>query len=82
MLGEFHDGFPRGVQELQRNRRLSILWLVLDLPHLFVRVDQFHLVLVDHPLIIRRKAEILGLLRLNSSSKEDLPVVFWWNPYS
>ena len=61
-LGEFHDRCPLHVQELQRNGRLSILWDLLDLPRLFVHADQLHLVLVDHPLIIRCKDESFWFL--------------------
>ena len=50
------------VQELQRNGSMSILWVVLELPRLFVHADQLHLVLVDHPLIICCKDESFWFL--------------------
>ena len=61
-LGELHDRFPGGVQELPRHRRVSILWVVLHPPHLLVHADQLNLVLVDHPFIISRKNEVLRFL--------------------
>ena len=64
VLGKLHDRFPSGDQKLQRNGRASIIWVVLDFPRLPVHADadQLHCVLVDHPLIIRRKDEIVGFL--------------------
>ena len=61
-LGELHDRCPLHVQKLQRNGRLSILGVVLDLPRLFVHADQLHLFFVDHPLIIRYKDESFWFL--------------------
>ena len=63
-LGEFHNRLALGVQELQWNRRESILGLVQCLPHLLVDANQLHVSFIDHPLVISRKGELIGYLFL------------------
>ena len=52
---------------------MSILWVILGLPHLLAHADKLHFVLVGNPLIICCKDEILGFLGLPLQGK-SLPV--------